>query len=79
MIVGFWRAYARQALFYKIGNCEPQKFKKGRCNNMVNYKPDRTDMGLWVICSAIGDEHEKAKQMKKNEDGTVVSYIDSLK
>lgn len=37
---------------------------------MVNYKPDRTDMGLWVICSAVGDEHEKAKQMKKNEDGT---------
>lgn len=37
---------------------------------MVNYKPDRTDMGLWVICSAIGDDHEKAKQMKKNEDGT---------
>lgn len=25
---------------------------------MVNYKPDRTDMGLWVICSTIGDEHE---------------------
>lgn len=37
---------------------------------MVNYKPDRTDMGLWVICSAIGDEHEKAKQIQKNDDGT---------
>lgn len=37
---------------------------------MVNYKPDRTDMGLWVICSAIGDDHDKVKQMQKNEDGT---------
>lgn len=37
---------------------------------MVNYKPDRTDMGLWVICSAVGDDHDKVKQMQKNEDGT---------
>lgn len=37
---------------------------------MVNYKPERGSMEMWLICVAIGEKHDLIKKMKKNSDGS---------
>lgn len=35
---------------------------------MINYKPKHGDMEMWMICTAIGENHKLIDKMKKNED-----------
>lgn len=35
---------------------------------MINYKPKHGDMEMWMICAAIGSNHELIDKMKKNDD-----------
>lgn len=35
---------------------------------MVNYEPKHGDMEMWLICVAIGKNHELINEMKKNAD-----------
>lgn len=37
---------------------------------MVNCKPERGSMEMWLICVAIGEKHDLIKKMKKNSDGS---------
>ena len=37
---------------------------------MVNYKPKRGDMEMWMICVAIGESHKLIDKMTKNDDGS---------
>lgn len=37
---------------------------------MTNYKPKHGDMEMWMICVAIGENHELIDKMKKNKDGS---------
>lgn len=43
---------------------------------MTNYKPKHGDMEMWMICVAIGEEHDLIHEMQKNEDGSYpVSFM----
>ncbi|WP_342759461.1 hypothetical protein [Kineothrix sedimenti] len=37
---------------------------------MINYKPKNEGMEMWMICAAIGKNHELIDQMEKKEDGS---------
>lgn len=37
---------------------------------MMNYKPEYGDMELWLICTAIGSDHDLIDKMQKNPDGS---------
>lgn len=37
---------------------------------MMNYKPEYGDMELWLICAAIGSDHDLIDKMQKNPDGS---------
>ena len=39
---------------------------------MLNFTPThaRDDIKMWIICTAIGKDHDLISKMKKNEDGT---------
>lgn len=39
---------------------------------MTNWNPSSStkDVGMWVVCTAIGKEHNLIDKMKKNEDGS---------
>ena len=39
---------------------------------MTNWNPSRIteDAGMWVVCTAIGKEHDLIDKMKKSEDGS---------
>ena len=38
--------------------------------HMINYKPKRDSMEMWMIAAAIGEKHELINKMEKNEDGS---------
>lgn len=43
---------------------------------MIDYKPKHGDMEMWMICTAIGEEHDLIHEMQKNEDGSYpVSFV----
>lgn len=35
---------------------------------MINYTPKHGDMEMWMICTAIGSNHDLISKMKKNPD-----------
>lgn len=39
---------------------------------MTNWKPARIkdDIRMWIICTAISEEHDLIDKMKRNEDGS---------
>lgn len=37
---------------------------------MINYKPKHGDMEMWIICVAIGGQHDLIDKMIKNADGS---------
>lgn len=36
---------------------------------MINYKPKHGYMKMWMICAAIGSDHDLIDKMKKNDNG----------
>lgn len=37
---------------------------------MTNWQPNPEDFGMWVVCEAIGKDHDFPKKSKRNEDGS---------
>lgn len=37
---------------------------------MSNFKPEHGSMEMWLVCEAIGKNHDLIDKMQKNEDGT---------
>ena len=37
---------------------------------MMNYTPKHDDMEMWMICTAIGSDHDLIDKMKTNPDGS---------
>lgn len=37
---------------------------------MSNFNPENGGMEMWMICTAVGNNRNLIKQMKKNSDGT---------
>ena len=37
---------------------------------MSNFEPKHDNMEMWLVCTAVGKNHELIDKMQKNEDGT---------
>lgn len=42
---------------------------------MVNYEPKHGDMEMWLICVAIGENHELINEMKKMQTKVIQFFF----